>query len=90
MALPKRDAEHNEAARPHAKLPWSPEADYGYQPGGQVGQLHADLARRLAQDRIVHDTDDAPGERLVRLLSRGGGYAALLTGYIAVAVLILR
>lgn len=93
MALLKRNAEHDqerdESARRHARSP-SPEADYGYQPGGQVGQLHADLARRLAQERIVLDAGDTPGERLVRLLSRSGGYAALLTGYVVVAVLVLR
>ena len=68
-----------------------PQADI-YQPGGPVGQMQADLARRLAQGgTIVRDPANARGgERMVRFVSVAAGCAALLAACFGAVFLILR
>lgn len=63
----------------------------GYRPGGQVGQMQADLADRLAREVIVRPPAIVlPGERLVRFVSVAGGCLALLATYAGLVLLILR
>lgn len=57
--------------------------------GGPVGQMQADLVRRFAWE-ATGVPDATAGERLVRGLSIGGGWLALLAGYLGAAVLVLR
>lgn len=97
MALAQRtDAVHPPipAAPPpedRAASPWGEATgDHGYRPGGQVGQMQADLAHRLACGLAASAAAPSPAERVVRFLSVAGGYAALLAGYVGIALLILR
>lgn len=63
-----------------------------YDAGGQIAALQANLARRLleqdATGLVVAPV--GPAERLTRMLSRSGGFAALALGYAATGVVILR
>lgn len=94
MALPRRTDPASTAAL-HQSPPLAdasrPGTDaYGFQPGGQVGQMHADLAARLARGFADTAPTPAPGERFVRLASVAGGYAALAAAYAGIAFLFLR
>ena len=85
MALPERKTLP-------ASAPLSPSmADSSYQPGGHVGQMHTDLAHRLAQQRLVlGPAGTSLGGRLIRFLSVTGGFIALLAGYAGIALLFLH
>lgn len=85
MALPERKT-------PSERAPLGlPTADIGYQPGGHVGQMQADLVHRLArQGLILEPAGTSPGERLIRFMSVAGGFVALLAGYAGVALLFWR
>ncbi len=86
MARPER---HD--AKPHFVQP-TPTAD-GHSPGGQVGWMQADLARRLASGgaaRASASVGGGPDERMVRFVSAAGGYSALAAAYAGVVLLILR
>ena len=63
--------------------------DHGYQSGGPVGEIRADLVRRLSRKEPSYTTAKA-GERLVRRLSIAGGYLVLLFGYACLTYLVLR
>lgn len=67
-----------------------PAAEHRYEAGGPIGELQADLARRLAAEEAAPalPVPAPPAERLVRLLSVAGGYTALLAGYAAVGLAI--
>lgn len=52
--------------------------------------MQADLAHRLACGLAASAAAPSPAERVVRFLSVAGGYAALLAGYVGIALLILR
>ena len=58
--------------------------------GGPVGQMHADLVRRLGQNIVGMPDDVSLGERFVRRLSATAGYGALMASYAGIAFLILR
>jgi len=83
-------AERSEVGR--AGLPSPPAVeDHGYDPGGPVAYLQADLARRfLTHDEVHPPTLPGASERIVRFVSLAGGYLALFAAYAAAAVLILR
>ena len=62
-----------------------------YDAGGQIAALQANLARQLLeQDVASRAAPVGPAERLTRMLSRQGGFAALALGYAATGVAILR
>lgn len=62
-----------------------------YEAGGHVAQLQAELAQRLAERAVdQRPIATSPGERVVRLLSVGGGYLALLAGYAVAAFAVFR
>lgn len=62
-----------------------------YDAGGRIAELQANLARQLLdQDAVRTASNIGPTERLTRMLSRSGGYAALALGYAATGVAILR
>lgn len=84
MASAKRRADSTAPADAYEE----PASAAGGWPGGDVGRMQADLALRLA--RSAPPVPVSPAERVVRLLSVGGGVAALLAGYAAAAVLIWR
>ncbi len=84
-------AERSIPERGVAPLPAMAAEDRGFLPGGQVGQWHAELAQRLASpDGLFAPMVESPGERMVRIVSRAGGFVALLAGYAIVALLMLR
>lgn len=60
-----------------------------YQPGGEVGRMQAELASQLAGARPAVAVV-APGERVVRAISTGGGYLLMLAAYGGVALLFWR
>lgn len=75
--------------RQQGDLPLQPASDNRYDAGGPIAQLQADLARRLSdgvEPGAAHA--DPVAERVTRLVSRTGGYAALLAGYAGVAAVI--
>jgi hypothetical protein len=80
MAQPKR----NDVGPNPAPQPWS--APTGYRAGGEVGQMHADLARRL--DRHLSPAERTPGERAIRFVSVAGGVTLLAAAYLGVALLL--
>lgn len=72
-------------------------ADHRYEAGGHVAWLQAELARQLTGPDGAHPAGASapalpvsPADRAIRLLSTAGGYAALLAGYAAVAMAIVR
>ena len=87
MALPR----HNDAV-PAPAFPAATREpiDHGYRPGGQVGQMQAELAQRLLQKSTAAAITVSPEERVVRFLSVAGGYIALLSAYAGAVLLILR
>lgn len=63
---------------------------HGFEPGGQIGRMHADLAALLTgciADTAVVPT---PKERIVRLVSIAGGYLALVGAYAGVVFVLLH
>ena len=70
-------------------LPWGRAAEFGYDAGGPVARLHADLAQRLATPGTGPVLDSA-AERAVRRMSVAGGWAALAMGYAGAALIALR
>jgi len=66
------------------------QGDTGYEPGGEIARLQADLARRLASMPAsglgAHVGDQA--EATVRRLSVAAGYGALTMGYVIAAAVI--
>ena len=95
MALPLRNdlpaVTGSAAATSLTAVPWV-EADvsHGFEPGGQVGQMQADLAARLAGSVAGVAVALAPEERFVRFASVAGGYLALAAAYVGVVFLFLR
>lgn len=53
--------------------------------GGTVGQIQADLARRLAEGWVPQAVSHR--EQMMRILSVTGGYIALLAGFASAASL---
>jgi len=66
------------------------QGDTGYEPGGEIARLQAELARRLASAPAgglgAHVGDKA--EAAVRRLSVAAGYGALAMGYLIAAAAI--
>lgn len=86
MAEPKRSEMGDSVG-----APWSLPDSNNYQPGGPVGEMHAELAQRLVAGAPTWTPAvEAPAERAVRLLSMSGGWAALLGSYAGIAWLLLR
>ena len=88
MARPERRETEPEATMP-------PPIAGGYQPGGHVGRIQADIADRLAAQEVARQLpgtplDTRPGERAVRFLSVAGGYLALGAAYAGVVLLVMR
>ena len=96
MAQPRRDdtifAPIPSVPVPSGPIPSFPETAGEHRPGGPVGEMHADLARRLVLEGSVADVrhDKQPGERMARFVSITAGRLALLVAYAGAAVLILR
>lgn len=80
MAQPKRND-----VGPDPAQPWS--APTGYRAGGEVGQMHADLARRLDR-QVIAPGERTPGERAIRFVSVAGGVTLLAAAYLGVALLL--
>ncbi len=79
-------------ARPLHDLPADPLAGAaGYDAGGQVARLQTEIAQRLSAPvaDLRHGSSDRSAERLVRRLSVGAGYGALLAGYAGIAAAVL-
>ena len=53
--------------------------------GGAVGEMQANLARRLAEDWVPQALSHR--EQMMRILSMIGGYIALLAGFASAALL---
>jgi len=78
------------ASIPDRSAAITPPANTGYEPGGEIARLQADLARRLASAPAgglgAHVGDQR--EAAVRRLSVAAGYGALAAGYIIAAAAI--
>ena len=81
MAHPKHDATSLD-------VPSFPQTSNGYRPGGQVGEMQADLAHRLAQENMAWGPTsvlhEQPSDPAVRLMSTASGYLTLLLAYAGV------
>ena len=90
MAEAKQREDQWDAARAESLGPWGNMAHgHGYQSGGPVGKMRADLVRRLSWQEPSYTAARA-GERVVRRLSVVGGYLVLLFGYACSTYLVLR
>ena len=91
----RRDANMAHIPSPSPSTPDIPSGRAEYKLGGPIGQMQADLARRLAREGIIRRPEhvllgERPGERTVRWVSIAGGGLALLMAYAGVVIMILR